>query len=42
MNNVFSLRPKIGVGAFEVNKVINKKARRKITRNSPIFFKDIV
>lgn len=42
VNNIFSLRPKIGVSASEINKVINKKARRKITRNSPIFFKDII
>ena len=39
--NIFSLRPKIGICASEIKKVINKKANKKIKKNSPIFFKDI-
>ena len=39
--NIVSLRPKIGVCASEVNKIINKKAKKKIVKNSPIFLEDI-
>ena len=40
--NIFSLRPKIGVSSSEIHKILNKKAKRKIKKNSPIYLKDIM
>lgn len=39
--NVISLRPKIGISASKINIVFKKRSKKKILKNSPIFFKDI-
>tara|TARA_Y100000768_G_scaffold387080_1_gene377185 strand:- start:480 stop:1517 length:1038 start_codon:yes stop_codon:yes gene_type:complete len=39
--NIISLRPLIGVKSEDFFKIIGKKAKRNITKNSPIFFKDL-
>ena len=40
-NNIVSLRPKIGIDSSQYFKVIGKKAKKKIKKDMPIFFKDI-
>ena len=39
--NIDSLRPKIGICASDYFVVINRKAKRKIKKNEPIFYKDL-
>ena len=41
MRNIKSLRPIIGVRSSDVKKVIKKRARRNLEKNSPIYLKDI-
>ena len=36
-----TLRPKIGIGASFFNQIINKKLKKDINKNEPIFWKDI-
>ena len=36
-----TLRPKIGIGASFFNKIVNKKLKKNINKNEPIFWKDI-
>ena len=40
-NDIISLRPKIGISSSNVTKVLNKKAKKTILKNSPIYYKDI-
>ncbi len=40
-NNLVSLRPLIGVKSSDIQKVLNKKAKRDIKKNFPIYFKDL-
>lgn len=39
--NVISLRPKLGIDSSQYFKVIGKKAKKKISKNMPIYSKDI-
>jgi sialic acid synthase SpsE len=36
-----TLRPKIGISASSFNQIINKKLKKNINKNEPIFWKDI-
>ena len=42
INNIVSLRPKIGINANNFFKIIGKKAKRDIKINKPIFFRDLI
>lgn len=39
--NIISLRPKIGVGSQNYFKIIGKRVKRNISKDDPIFFKDL-
>ena len=39
--NIISLRPNIGIDSSQYFEVIGKKAKRKISKNMPIYNKDI-
>ena len=39
--NIVSLRPKIGIDASQYFKIIGKKVKKRIKKNTPIFYKDI-
>tara|TARA_B100000945_G_C19826400_1_gene342917 strand:+ start:64 stop:192 length:129 start_codon:yes stop_codon:yes gene_type:complete len=41
MRHIKSLRPIIGVRSSNVRKVLKKRARRNLEKNSPIFLKDV-
>ena len=40
-SNIISLRPKIGVGSQNYFKIIGKRVKRNISKDDPIFFKDL-
>ena len=40
--NLITFRPKIGISASELQKVVNKRSKRLIKKNSPIFYTDIL
>lgn len=39
--NIISLRPKVGIGSENFFKIIGKKTKKYIKKNSPVFFKDL-
>ena len=41
LNNIISLRPLVGIRSSEVKKVLNKRAKKNIKKDSPIYFSDI-
>ncbi len=41
INNIVSLRPSIGIKSENFFKIIGKKAKRNIVKDSPIFFEDL-
>ena len=41
LKNIISLRPVVGVRSSEINKVLSKRAKINIRKNSPIYFNDI-
>ena len=41
IKNIKSLRPTIGIRSSDVRKILKKKARKVIEKNSPIYLKDI-
>ena len=41
IKNITSLRPLIGIRSSDVKKVLKKRAKKDIEKNSPIYFRDI-
>jgi len=41
INNIDTFRPSIGICASKFFKILNKKAKRNIKKNEPIFYSDI-
>jgi len=41
INNIDTFRPRIGICASKFFKILNKKAKRNIKKNEPIFYSDI-
>ena len=41
LKNTISLRPLVGIGAQNIFKIIGKKTKKHIYKNSPIFFNDL-
>jgi pseudaminic acid synthase len=41
LDNTVSLRPFVGIGAEKIFNIVGKKVKKKILRNSPIFYNDL-
>ena len=41
VNNIKTLRPKIGLDADKFFNILGKKTKKKINENEPIFFSDL-
>jgi sialic acid synthase SpsE len=42
IDDIKTLRPKIGIDASMFYKIINKKLKKNINKNNPIFWKDLI